>query len=511
MIRSSDVNHTEHPAESENAVIAVPAVKKKGLRKWILPIDALLVLAAVLAYILIANQYRDRFIPGTSINGYDASGHYVDEINAQLGSIFDGYALAITFSGEEKPVVLEGKDIYYRFVTDGSVGKLLGAQNRFAWLPGLLGFSHTYEVPVKAIYDEPAFSHFILGLDELDPLKMEEPHDAYLTFDEDLRLMIVPEVTGNLLDPIAAEDAIRKALDQNLSELDLTETEGIYTFPTIMADSPSLVESMEDVNAFLDTKVTFTMSDGSDYIIDDSLTRKLLHINADGTYTIGDKELPRFCAKVISDIASQDNNYGKFFPFKTTKHGMIPLPANELHGHLIDRSVMCDLLTDALKTRTSLSHEMVYATYLDHSDSQIGGTYIEIDIYAQRVYYYKDYELALETPCVTGTEGVRETPSGIYSILHKYYDTILEGPPLEDGTPSYSSHVWFFLSFLGGYGLHDAYWRSNSEFSNTSTYRYDGSHGCVNLPYDAADFLYHNVEVGTPVIIYREKDEEKAA
>ena len=29
-----------------------------------------------------------------------------------------------------------------------------------------------------------------------------------------------------------------------------------------------------------------------------------------------------------------------------------------------------------------------------------------------------------------------------------------------------------------------------------------GSHGCINMPYDAAKFVYDNVELNTPVIMY---------
>ena len=60
------------------------------------------------------------------------------------------------------------------------------------------------------------------------------------------------------------------------------------------------------------------------------------------------------------------------------------------------------------------------------------------------------------------------------------------------------------MPFLGGYGLHDANWRSS--FGGT-IYYYDGSHGCVNLPSSAAKKIYNNVSVGTKVILYGGKTE----
>jgi hypothetical protein len=60
------------------------------------------------------------------------------------------------------------------------------------------------------------------------------------------------------------------------------------------------------------------------------------------------------------------------------------------------------------------------------------------------------------------------------------------------------------MPFKGGYGLHDATWRSS--FGGT-IYYYSGSHGCVNLPKSAAKTIYNNVSVGTKVILYGGKTE----
>ena len=57
------------------------------------------------------------------------------------------------------------------------------------------------------------------------------------------------------------------------------------------------------------------------------------------------------------------------------------------------------------------------------------------------------------------------------------------------------------MQFYEGYGLHDATWRSNYEFGG-DTYWYSGSHGCVNLPYSAAESLYFMVSRGTYVLVF---------
>ena len=63
----------------------------------------------------------------------------------------------------------------------------------------------------------------------------------------------------------------------------------------------------------------------------------------------------------------------------------------------------------------------------------------------------------------------------------------------------YASPVKFWMPFNGGIGFHDASWRNT--FGGT-IYKKNGSHGCVNMPYEAAKTLYENVYKGMPVICY---------
>ena len=57
----------------------------------------------------------------------------------------------------------------------------------------------------------------------------------------------------------------------------------------------------------------------------------------------------------------------------------------------------------------------------------------------------------------------------------------------------------------GGVGMHDALWRD--EFGG-EIYKKEGSHGCINLPLEAAESLYDMIEIGVPVVMYYEEEEE---
>lgn len=123
----------------------------------------------------------------------------------------------------------------------------------------------------------------------------------------------------------------------------------------------------------------------------------------------------------------------------------------------------------------------------------VGNTYIEVSLKQQHMWFYKDGKLIVETDVVTGNnDGYCNTPKGCYSIYQRTRNTTLVGP-------GYSSFVNYWLAFKGGYGIHDASWRSSY---GGNIYNGNGSHGCVNTPYSKVQKIYNNVSIGTPVVIY---------
>lgn len=116
--------------------------------------------------------------------------------------------------------------------------------------------------------------------------------------------------------------------------------------------------------------------------------------------------------------------------------------------------------------------------------------YVVVSISQQTLYYYEYGELVLTSPVVTGINN--GTPTGTFKVLNKARNVTLKGA-------DYSSFVNYWIAFKGSsYGLHDASWRSR--FGGT-IYKYNGSHGCVNMPYYKVQALYNMIEIGTPVYI----------
>ena len=121
---------------------------------------------------------------------------------------------------------------------------------------------------------------------------------------------------------------------------------------------------------------------------------------------------------------------------------------------------------------------------------------MEIDLGRQHLWLYIDGTLIMDTNVISGNVSKNyTTPAGVYSLYYKQRDQILRGA-------DYATPVSFWMPFNGGIGLHDASWRTAEELANPKTYLTEGSHGCVNMTYDAAKKIYDNVWAGIPIVCY---------
>lgn len=117
------------------------------------------------------------------------------------------------------------------------------------------------------------------------------------------------------------------------------------------------------------------------------------------------------------------------------------------------------------------------------------------------MYYYKDGTLVLETDFVSGNDAKGwSTPPGAFGLYYKQRDKTLRGE-------GYATPVSFWMPFNGGVGFHDANWRR--DFGG-NYYKRNGSHGCVNMPYSAAQTLFDNIEAGCAVLVYQLSGTESA-
>lgn len=128
------------------------------------------------------------------------------------------------------------------------------------------------------------------------------------------------------------------------------------------------------------------------------------------------------------------------------------------------------------------------------TDYTQNGKYIEVDIGKMVITAYENKNPVLSYAVAgIGNPAVSPTPTGRFKVLLK-----------EEKHFSSLSHVWmpWSVNFYGPYFLHGIPYWPNGEKLNT---RYSG--GCVRLPEEVDKEIYDFVEIGTPIIVYKSKNE----
>ena len=182
---------------------------------------------------------------------------------------------------------------------------------------------------------------------------------------------------------------------------------------------------------------------------------------------------------------------------------MIPAGLNE-YGYRINADEEIVMLRSDIESDKSVEREPCYYKttsygnpyyYKREGTDDLAGTYVEVNLSAQHLWYYIDGSLFIESDIVSGdmSEEGRATASGAFPLAYKERDVTLKGG---EGDEEYESDVKYWMAFYEGQGLHDASWRS--KFGG-QIYKTAGSHGCVNTPYENIKTMWESVEDGTPV------------
>jgi lipoprotein-anchoring transpeptidase ErfK/SrfK len=268
---------------------------------------------------------------------------------------------------------------------------------------------------------------------------------------------------------------------------DLTLEEDSYQKAALQASDPALADQANALNHFYDSSVTYDIGDQKVHLTADTYRSWMLP-QEDGSFTYDETQLTDYVKKLKS---ATDTIY-TVRPF-TTVSGETRSVSGTYGFNLSVKQETAQLASDLLSSQNVEREPLYQSSGAMRAVRDYGNTYLEVDMTNQKVYLWEDGKISFTTDCVTGnTSRQRGTPTGIYAIMYKAKDVVLRGD-------NYASPVTYWMPFYKGCGFHDASWRG--KFGGT-IYRYNGSHGCVNLPIPSAKTLYEKVYAGMPVILY---------
>lgn len=275
----------------------------------------------------------------------------------------------------------------------------------------------------------------------------------------------------------------------------------IYIQP-VKENSPIVKNEVKSLQALLQRTINYTVQDKV-YPLKASELIKNATLSKNNQYSIDTAGIQNKLAEINDAQATLNKN----FTFKTHT-GQVISVKGEGYGWAIDVGKETARLQEAFeKGLKSLSASNIYGNGWDNSgigyqttaNNGLGGTYAEVSIEQQRIWIYKNGQLAVTTNVVTGRHDVNEdTPKGVWYILYKQSPSTLVGS--EVGNLHYSVKVAYWAPFTNsGDGLHDASWRTNWA---SNAYLTDGSGGCVNTPPSIMGTVYNNLVTNEPVIVY---------
>lgn len=445
---------------------------------------AVLCIAGAAAYLVKAGSYREAFCPNTVINGMDAEGMTVDEVKASMSSRLDNYEIRLLGrNGSE--TVLTKEDLGLYTVFDGTLEQMMDGQNPLLW--GMSWFGGTdSRVDALVAYDEGQFADCIDSLPLFDEKEILPYRAAYLSeYIPGKGYEVVPEDPGTAIDKERFTQALSQAVLALEPELSLEES-GCYERE--QNEPPQELTALCDhMNRYATMTVTYTFGSQQEVLNGDEIHQWVSF--GDDYVVVVDEE------KVNAYVENLAKKYNTAYTERTfsTSYGQ-DVKVSGYYGWRIDQKAEAAELAAIIASGDSQTREPVYSqTGASHDGADYGDTYAEVNLTAQHMFLYKDGEKVLESDFVSGSVARgHTTPPGIFGITYKQRDAVLKGQ-------GYASPVKFWMPFNGGIGFHDASWRN--QFGG-KIYRTNGSHGCINMPYQAAKTLFENIYTGMPVICY---------
>ena len=423
---------------------------------------------------------------GTKINGVDVGGRSVEETEEILSSKMQSYKLKLDERGDAKEEI-KGTDIGMKYDSD-KIKKLKDSQNPLGWISTLFNKDNSEASQIFS-YDEDLLNASLNNLSCVNNKKVTNPQNASFEY-KDGSYEIVEEVLGNKINKDALHDNVADAIINGKSSINLGTTNS-YEKPKYTSKSEEVANTKDTLNKYTALKITYD-SHGKQEVLDGSTIHNWLGVNENMEVTFDEGKVRSY----VDKISSIYNTYGNTRDFVTSSKKTVQVSGGN-YGYIVNKSKEIKDLIETVKVGQDTIKEPAYVqTAISKDSNDIGNTYVEINLTKQHVWFYKNGTLVVDGDVVTGNVSNNTgTPVGTYVLNYKERNATLKG---ED----YSSAVDYWMPFNNNIGLHDASWR-NGVFGG-NIYMSEGSHGCVNCPYNVAKTIFENIEPEIPIVVYEE-------
>lgn len=441
----------------------------------------------LLGYIGGGMYYQDHFLPNTTMGTLDLSGDTVAEANRKIAKNLHAKNIEIVENGNTlatfTPAQLEASVDGESFLKEEKT-----KQGGWKWPIAFFQDSELALSNEAVTYNQEALQSLVDSL-SLESGERAVPQNAQVKSEGDT-FVIEKEVLGTAVDRAKLEQNLVASMTDGKSEVKIEEA---YQQPTLTSESPELKTALEKLSDLADTVITYQIS-GAEEVVPKEKIVTWLKVDGEGNPTVDQAAAKEYLDTLHDKYAT----YEKTRSFKSTNRGTVEVPPGE-YGWSIATEAESEKLVNYLLAGEDVDVQPTVLGSGYHEDgTDIGGTYIEVDLQAQTMYYYKDGKKVFETPIVSGHQQT-PTPIGVFYAWDKVEDTKLVGyNPRREADYATPVEYWVPLNW-DGIGIHDANWQASFA---SNQWVANGSNGCINTPPGAMAELFSMLEVGTPVVLF---------
>ena len=457
-------------------------------RVWVVVLIIVLVLL-VAGYGFGVYHFTGRILPGTRIGSLDISNLTPEQAVASLKNETDSYTCEIKLNELNAPI--EGKAISLERDEEGMVNKALSQQSAIAWPLSLLPHP-AMDVNQGVKYDQDALKAEVTKVIDGRNAQSLSSDSVFIEYDESQGLYVIKgSVSGTVADATVVYDATREKVDAFERTCEPDAKKALRS--ANIDDLPQFRYTVDWANRVRTNDIPILVNGEEKISSEASQNAEWVSVGNGPSVVVNQDAVREWAESKVADAVFYQENW--------INH-MLDVDAfvSELSTRLATGVV--DPIEAPMYEEMSPEGESRDKAYKRGTWDSSLGRYIDVDLESQFARLFDEKgEVIWESAIVSGdTSAGYSTVTGNFQIQSKQTNATLVGLDYNgDGAPDYSSNVSYWMPFYGGYGLHDATWRYTF---GGETYSYDGSHGCVNLPYEKAGELFNLVSVGEQVYVH---------
>lgn len=454
--------------------------------KKIIIISLVVLLIVVSFYSFKSVHYAERLLPKTKVNSINVGGLTLEQANKKLNAELTEAPFEIHL-GSTLWKQIKRSDFGWQTDHLEELSRIKQKQKPFAWgITSLLGSQHN--LPKR--YDQTKVNQLVADLNTvlLETNAARVPtKNATIEWQED-QFVIVPEKQGDTFDVEAVKSALKEYLENGEDSLD---TEDYYAQPVLTKEDSTLKKLKAKMNQLAKLEAVYTIG-GKQLTIPTQELSSWLTTNEKAEVLLKQDQVTAFVTKLNEENNTKENPTS----FNSTLRGTVSVPVGIYNWTIDIPSEVAELSAQILKGE-NFNRTPKVVSDVENIQTSIGGTYVEVDLQNQHMWYYKDGALQFETDIVSGKPST-PTPPGLNYVRSKSMDQVLRGLN-EDGS-KYASPVRYWMPIDNtGVGIHDSDWQYAY---GGDLWLYRGSHGCINTPPAKMAELYPMLEEGTPVLVF---------